>query len=88
MLKPVSQNTLNKMIDFDPSATFLTEDMISVFDTEYASGLSSILATWLNEDGYGLTVKAEDYLLKDFRASIIEIEILSISSKKGFVQKM
>jgi len=71
-LEPVSQNTLNKMIYFDPSATFLTEDMISVFDTEYASGLSSILATWLNEDGYGLTAKAKDYLLKDFRASIIE----------------
>lgn len=71
-LEPVSRNTLNKMIDFDPSATFLTEDMISIFDTGYSSGHSSILATWLNEDGYGLTSKAESYLINDFEASIFE----------------
>lgn len=84
-LETVSQDTLNKMIDFDPSSTFLTEDMITVFDTNYASGHSSILATWLNEDGYGLTVTAEDYLLKDFQASINDNSLYII--KEGLHSK-
>ncbi|SMB90271.1 adenine-specific DNA-methyltransferase [Pasteurella testudinis DSM 23072] len=71
-LEPVKQDTLNKMIDFDPVGTFLTEDMVSVFDTDKASGKNSILATWLNEDGYGLTAETTSYALNDYKADLYQ----------------
>lgn len=69
-IESVRQDTLNKLMDFDPSPSLLTDDMISVFDSEFASGLSSILSTWMNQDGYGLHAKAEAYQLKDYQASL------------------
>lgn len=78
-LEPVKQDTLNKMIGFDPIGTFLTEDMISVFDTDKASGKNSILATWLNEDGYGLTAEATSYILKDYEANVYQDSLYIIN---------
>ena len=46
--------------------------MISVFDNKHASGKENILATWLNEDGYGLTKETKDYKLENYTAQLIE----------------
>lgn len=70
ILESVKQNTLDKMVDFDPVENFLSEDMVSVFDTEYSQGQNAILTTWLNEDGYGLTTRTERYLLKDYHVNL------------------
>ena len=71
-LEPVNQNTLNKMIDFNPGELLVPEDMVSVFDTDKSTGKNSILATWLNEDGYGLTAEAIAHSLNHYEADLYQ----------------
>jgi type III restriction enzyme/adenine-specific DNA-methyltransferase len=47
------QNTLDKLESFDKSTLIVDTNIIDNF------GKPTILATWLNADGYGFTVKAE-----------------------------
>lgn len=69
--KPESK-TLTQLEEFEPKNTFIAEDMVSIFDNEYSTGKESILATWLSEDGYGLSKSSKKYKLKDFDADLIE----------------
>lgn len=78
-LEPVNQNTLNKMIDFNPGELLVPEDMVSVFDTDKSSGKSSILSTWLNEDGYGLTAEATTYSLSTYEADLYKDSLYIIN---------
>ncbi|MDO4605065.1 MAG: site-specific DNA-methyltransferase [Helcococcus sp.] len=71
--------TLVELEEFEPEINFLTTDMISVFDNEHSSGKESILATWLNEDGYGLTVNSRPYLLDTYQADLIGKSIYLIN---------
>jgi len=48
-----NQNTLDKLDNFDKAALIVDTSLLDEF------GKPTILATWLNADGYGLTVKAE-----------------------------
>jgi len=82
-LESVNQNTLNKMIDFNPGEMLLTEDMVSVFDTDKASGKNAILATWLSEDGYGLTAEATIYSLNTFEADLYQDSLYIIKEGLG-----
>ena len=53
LAKP-SGEVLEKIEQFDPKASMLaTQDMLKEF------GVGTVLATWLNHDGYGLTREAE-----------------------------
>ena len=61
-LKDLSQNTLNKLEQFDNSG-FITD--ISIYD-EF--GTATILTTWLIHDGYGFTNNAKMVTLADYSA--------------------
>ena len=60
------------MENFEPEVKFITDDMVSVFDNEHSSGKESILATWLNEDGYGLTRTSIPYKLENYQANLMD----------------
>lgn len=46
--------------------------MVSVFDNEHSSGKEAILATWINEDGYGLSRQSKTYKLNDYEANLMD----------------
>lgn len=71
-LEKPSEKTLLDLEEFKPEIKLVSDDMISVFDNKHASGKENILATWLNEDGYGLTKEAKDYKLENYTAQLIE----------------
>lgn len=57
-----NQNTLDKLESFDKAALVVDTNIIDDF------GKSTILATWLNTDGYGLTAQAESIDLGGYTA--------------------
>lgn len=71
-LEKPSEKTLLDLEEFKPEIKLVSDDMISVFDNKHASGKENILATWLNEDGYGLTKEVQDYKLENYTAQLIE----------------
>lgn len=71
-LKKPSEKTLIDLEDFSPQLKLITDDMVSIFDNEHSTGKESILATWLNEDGYGLTKTTNKYKLNNYEADLIE----------------
>lgn len=71
-LETPEEKTLMELEDFEPEVKLITDDMISIFDNAYSSGKESILTTWLNEDGFGLSKNSDVYILKNYEANIIE----------------
>ncbi|OLR65198.1 site-specific DNA-methyltransferase [Peptoniphilus porci] len=71
-LETPEEKTLIDLENFEPEIKFLTKDMIKIFDNEYSLGKESILTTWLNEDGYGLTKSSSPYILEHYSADLIE----------------
>ena len=71
-LETPEEKTLVELENFEPEIKLITEDMISVFDNEHSSGKESILATWINEDGYGLTASSKPYTLNSYKAHLME----------------
>ena len=69
--KPV-EKTLMDLENFDPVTKFMLENMIDVFDNKHSNGKESILATWLNEDGYGLAKTTKPYKLENYEADLID----------------
>lgn len=62
LVKP-SGEVLEKIEQFDPKASALaTQNMLDEF------GVGTVLATWLNHDGYGLTKTAEEIDLAGYKA--------------------
>ena len=62
LAKP-SGEVLEKIEQFDPKASALaTQNMLDEF------GVGTVLATWLNHDGYGLTKTAEEIDLAGYKA--------------------
>lgn len=62
LAKP-SGEVLEKIEQFDPKASELaTQNMLDEF------GVGTVLATWLNHDGYGLTKAAEEVDLEGYKA--------------------
>lgn len=57
-----NQNTLDKLESFDKASLIVDSNIIDDF------GKSTILSTWLNADGYGLSVKAETIDLAGYTA--------------------
>lgn len=78
-LETINKKTLVKLENFEPEIKLITEDMISVFDNEHSSGKESILSTWLNEDGYGLTNRSKPYLLDSYQADLVEKSLYLIN---------
>ncbi len=78
-LESLEENTLNKVETFDPSAHIIMDDMVSIFDTNYASGKETILTTWMNQDGYGLSAVADKVKLSQYEADLRENTIYIIN---------
>lgn len=66
-LENVQENTLDKLESFNPNV-LVSDDYVNDFTNEDSSGLETILTTWLNQDGYGLHAKWEDFKLVDYTA--------------------
>ena len=64
-LENVQENTLDKLESFNPNV-LVSDDYVNDFTNEDSSGLETILTTWLNQDGYGLHAKWEDFKLVDY----------------------
>ncbi|WP_180753313.1 hypothetical protein [Anaerococcus sp. Marseille-P3625] len=71
-LEKPSEKTLVDLENFEPEIKFINDDMISIFDNDHSKGKESILATWLNEDGYGLSKISKTYKLENYKADLIE----------------
>ena len=66
-LENVQENTLDKLESFNPNV-LVSDDYVNDFTNEDSSGLETILTTWINQDGYGLHAKWEDFKLVDYIA--------------------
>ena len=66
-LENVQENTLDRLESFDPNV-LVSDDYVNDFSNEDSSGLETILTTWLNQDGYGLHAKWEEFKLVDYIA--------------------
>ena len=66
-LENVQEDTLDRLESFDPNV-LVSDDYVNDFSNEDSSGLETILTTWLNQDGYGLHAKWEDFKLVDYIA--------------------
>ena len=66
-LENVQENTLDRLESFDPNV-LVSDDYVNDFSNDDSSGLETILTTWLNQDGYGLHAKWEDFKLVDYIA--------------------
>lgn len=66
-LENVQENTLDRLESFDPNV-LVSDDYVNDFSNEDSSGLETILTTWLNQDGYGLHAKWEDFKLVNYIA--------------------
>lgn len=66
-LENVQEDTLDRLESFDPNV-LVSDDYVNDFTNEDSSGLETILTTWLNQDGYGLHAKWEDFKLVDYIA--------------------
>ena len=63
----VKEDTLDRLESFDPNV-LVSDDYVNDFSNEDSSGLETILTTWLNQDGYGLHAKWEDFKLVNYIA--------------------
>ena len=61
-LREVSENVLDKMIEFDPNAAGFANNMLEEF------GRETVLETWKVRDGYGMNAKMEPVALADYTA--------------------
>lgn len=71
-LEKPNEKTLVDLENFEPEIKFISDDMVSIFNNEHSSGKESILATWLNEDGYGLSKSPKTYKLENYKTYLIE----------------
>jgi len=77
LAKP-SGEVLEKIEQFDPKASMLaTQDMLKEF------GVGTVLATWLNHDGYGLTREAEKVDLGGYEAYLCGHHLYLVNANFG-----
>lgn len=79
ILKQPTANTLDKLENFDPNALIADESILDEF------GKECILATWLNNDGYGLSCQAQEIDLDGYTAYYKDNHIYLIDG--GFENK-
>lgn len=71
-LEEPKEAVFDKLETFVPEFKLISDDMVSVFDNEHSSGNEAILATWINEDGYGLSRQSKTYKLNDYEANLMD----------------
>ena len=76
-----SGGVLEKIESFDPKASMLaTQDMLNEF------GVGTVLATWMNHDGYGLTRDAEKIDLAGYAAYRCDHHLYLVNANFGAKQ--
>lgn len=63
-LKEPAIDTVNKLVEFNPNEDKLFSDKTLLEEF----GVPTVITTWLNSDGYGLTTEAERILFADYEA--------------------
>lgn len=82
-----NQNTLDKLENFDSASLIVDNSILQEF------GKSTVLATWLNSDGYGLSCQAEEvdldgYLAYYFKKHLYLIDgDFTLENMKGLLNK-
>ena len=71
-LNEPSDKTLDKIVEFDPYEVLILDDMTKSFEFGNVPGRDTILATWINMDGYGLVSQTGKIHLHQYEADIIE----------------
>ena len=72
-LETPNSNTLDKIVDFNSDdKKLILDNFIDEFKFGGTEGYDTILTTWLNQDGYGMNVKSQKVLLKNFEIDIFE----------------
>lgn len=72
-LETPNSNTLDKIVDFNPdNKKLILDNFIDEFKFGETEGYDIILTTWLNQDGYGMNVKSQKVLLKNFEIDVFE----------------
>lgn len=71
-LNELKEDVLTNLLSFDDNPKLVLDDMVGIFDREKAKGKDAILTTYLVLDGYGLSIKAEEYKLFTYIADRIE----------------
>ena len=72
-LETPNSNTLDKIVDFNPDDNkLILDNFIDEFKFGETEGYDTILTTWLNQDGYGMNVKSQKVLLKNFEIDVFE----------------
>ena len=74
-IKPASQNTLDKLEKFTESTLVSDNTILNEF------GKETVLATWMNTDGYGLTSKYHEVKLCDYTAYLCEKHLYFIDAE-------
>ena len=71
-LSEPSGQVLDDLLTFDPEQgdTLLAADYVSKFDLNGTPGHETVLATWLVEDGYGLTTEASKVTLNSYELDV------------------
>lgn len=71
-LEEPSGQVLDQLESFDPATAdaLFAGDYVSKFDLDGTPGHDTVLATWLVEDGYGLTTSAEKVRLESYELDV------------------
>ncbi|EGO5143833.1 site-specific DNA-methyltransferase [Enterococcus faecalis] len=64
ILKNPQKETINKLVDFNPEENKLFADKTLLDEF----GVPTVITTWLNNDGYGLTTEAEKIMFAGYEA--------------------
>ncbi len=71
-LQTPTEKTVEELSSFDPNAlTMFTDDYVEKFAFGDTPGHDVILSTWLNQDGFGLLVKAEQIQLAGYVMDLV-----------------
>lgn len=70
-LNEVSDKTLDRIVEFNPHETLILDDMTETFQFDNIAGRETILSTWLNMDGYGLSLISEKIRLNQYEADLM-----------------
>lgn len=71
-LNELSDKTLDKIVEFNPHETLILEDMREVFRFDNVAGRETILSTWLNADGYGLSQIPKKIRLRQYDSDLVK----------------
>ena len=72
-LETPAAKTLDELDEFTPNpAEALAGDYVSKFNLDGTPGRDVVLATWLNQDGFGLLAKPQKLLLKGYTLDVYE----------------